>query len=309
MRETLETLHFTVAGLPFELSADSAKVIKELFPSYAPFWRKTAEGECRLRVEIAHDGQPAPPAEAEKLGVFDSGECSYGVYRVGRGYHIAVADRATGESTAALTAGERFESCRVSLSPDAPLERRQFGAGNALMVAFAFMSAYHGVLFMHSSVTLYNGRGYLFLGHSGTGKSTHSRMWRESVEGAELLNDDNPCVRIFPDGTARVYGTPWSGSTPCYRDLSAPVGAVVRIEQWKDNLIDREPPLRAFASLFSSCSTMMWDKPSYDAIVRTAEKVVSAVPVFTLRCRPDHEAAAVCRAAVCGEPEKKEEGR
>ncbi len=305
----METLHFTVAGLPFEISADCAKTIKSLLPSYAPFCRKTAEGESCLSVTLSGEGFPAPPADAEKLGVFDSGDCTYGVSRVGEGYHITVADRLTGETTAVLSAGDCFKDCRVSLSPAAPLERCQFGAGNALMVAFAFMSAYHGVLFMHSSVTLYRGRGYLFLGRSGTGKSTHSRMWRESIEGAELLNDDNPCVRVFPDGTARVYGTPWSGSTPCYRDLSAPVGAVVRLEQWKENVIDREPPLRAFASLFSSCSTMMWDKPSYDAIVRTAEKAVSLVPVYTLRCRPDHEAAAVCRAAVCGEEEEKEDAR
>ncbi len=297
----METLNFTVAGLPFEVTAESAGMLSTLLPSYTPFRRRSAEGDAAMSVALSECQLPAAPEGSEKLGHFDSGDCWFDVSRTpDGGYHFVVGERLTGEKAAVLLAAPRFTACQISVDPAAPEERRMFGAGNAMMVAFAFMSAHHGVLFMHSSVTLYGGKGYLFLGHSGTGKSTHSRMWRESVPGAELLNDDNPCLRVFPDGSARVYGTPWSGKTPCYRDLSAPVGAVVRIEQWKENTISREPGLRAFASLLSSCSTMLWDKPSYDAIVRTAEKAVASVPVFTLKCRPDHEAATVCRAAVCG---------
>ena len=106
-----------------------------------------------------------------------------------------------------------------------------------------------------------------------------------------MLNDDNPAVRVMEDGSVIVYGTPWSGKTPCYRNLQFPVGAFVRLEQYPQNEIRQEPVLQAFASVLSSCSTMMWDKPSYQGITRTVEGVVKRVPVFYLKCRPDEEAA------------------
>ncbi len=61
--------------------------------------------------------------------------------------------------------------------------------------------------------TLPRQEAVMFLGESGTGKSTHSRMWLENIEGSTLLNDDAPAVRISADGTT-AYGTPWSGKTP-----------------------------------------------------------------------------------------------
>ncbi|MBO6066250.1 MAG: transposase, partial [Lachnospiraceae bacterium] len=85
----------------------------------------------------------------------------------------------------------------------------------------------HVHLLMHASVTMHAGKGYLFLGKSGTGKSTHSQLWINNIEGCELLNDDNPVLRVEDDGSVRVYGSPWSGKTPCYRNLDVPVGAIV----------------------------------------------------------------------------------
>lgn len=113
---------------------------------------------------------------------------------------------------------------------------------------------------MHASVTENKGFAYLFLGKSGTGKSTHSSLWLKYIANSELLNDDNPAVRCFPDGRIIVYGTPWSGKTPCYRNKSLPVGAFVRLQQHPQNEIQEEPKIKAFASILSSCSTMIWDK-------------------------------------------------
>ena len=82
------------------------------------------------------------------------------------------------------------------------------------MVLFAMASSVRSTALFHSAVVSYQGKGYMFLGRSGTGKSTHASLWRRYIEGTELMNDDNPAVRIRPDGTAMVYGTPWSGKTP-----------------------------------------------------------------------------------------------
>ena len=98
---------------------------------------------------------------------------------------------------------------------------------NALMVMFAMASSCMGTALFHSATVSLDGKGYMFLGKSGTGKSTHARLWLQNIPGTELMNDDNPAVRIKADGTAVVYGTPWSGKTPCYRNISAPIGGIV----------------------------------------------------------------------------------
>ena len=75
---------------------------------------------------------------------------------------------------------------------------------NALMILFAMASACTGTVLFHSAVVSLDGRGYMFLGKSGTGKSTHARLWLQNIPGTELMNDDNPAVRVKPDGTRLV---------------------------------------------------------------------------------------------------------
>ncbi len=283
----METLYFKVADLYFALHAESAAKLKELLPSYAGFHVRQKPTDLALNVTIK-DGLVSGEAEGEELGQFDCGGTNHGIYRYADGYKILISN-VDGTLSSAMTTNARFTECQVSVFGNESDQR--FGLGNAMMIAFAFAAAYHDTLLMHASVTMNDGCGYLFLGKSGTGKSTHSSLWRKYISGSDLLNDDNPAVRVMPDGSAIVYGTPWSGKTPCYRNLEMPIGAFVRLEQFPENIIEREKPLQAFASVLSSCSAMIWDKESYARLTRTAEGVVKAVPVYYLRCRPDEEAA------------------
>lgn len=175
---------------------------------------------------------------------------------------------------------------------------RLYGLDNCLMLLYAFASAPLDTLLLHASVTENDGRGYLFLGRSGTGKSTHSSLWREHIAGSSLLNDDNPVVRFTPDGRPLVYGTPWSGKTPCYRNHSVPAAALVRLAQAPRNRINRLEGVAAYATILPSCSCMKWDKAMAAAVHRTLERLVSAVPVFRLECLPNGEAAHLCAETV-----------
>src|SRR5690606_24548491 len=87
-----------------------------------------------------------------------------------------------------------------------------------IMVAYGQRCLLYRAILIHASVVSCAGKAYAFLGKSGTGKSTHSRLWLRHIAGTELLNDDNPAIRIEPDGRVFVYGTPWSGKTPCYKN-------------------------------------------------------------------------------------------
>ena len=171
---------------------------------------------------------------------------------------------------------------------------RQFAFKTAMMLLFTFSTAKKGALEIHSSVVINGGKGYLFLGKSGTGKSTHSQLWIKHIPGTELLNDDNPILRLMPDGTVRVYGSPWSGKTPCYKALDAPVGAIVHLRQAPYNKIERLSVIQAYASLLTSCSSFRPLKSFADAWHHTMEGICAQTPYYRLECLPNEEAALLC---------------
>ena len=138
----------------------------------------------------------------------------------------------------------------------------------------------------------------MFLGKSGTGKSTHSRMWLNSVEGSELLNDDHPVIRIDESGTTIAYGSPWSGKTPCYKNLQAPVGGIVRISRAKHNRARRLSHIESYASLMPSCPNLVWEKQFAEYKHATLQKIIASVPCWVMECLPNEDAAKVCCESV-----------
>ncbi len=172
-----------------------------------------------------------------------------------------------------------------------------FQVNTSLMIQYTFATAGLSTLLLHASVTRYQGLGNLFFGVSGTGKSTHSRLWHDFVPGSDLMNDDNPVIR-FEHGQCMVYGSPWSGKTICYRNVVAPVNALVRLEQFPENRISRLEPLQAYASVIAAVSTIRWNHDIMSLLVPTIERVAMTIPCFQLRCRPDEEAVKVCKSAV-----------
>ena len=167
----------------------------------------------------------------------------------------------------------------------------------SLMIQYTFATAPLGTLLLHSSVTRHDGKANLFFGVSGTGKSTHSRLWHQYVPGCDLMNDDNPVIRVF-DRAIVVYGSPWSGKTLCYRNVSAPIRALVRLEQAPENRIQRLSGIQAYASVLAACSSIRWNSAIMDNIVRSVEKLSMNTPCFRLECRPDREAVEVCKQAI-----------
>ncbi|MFR7603666.1 MAG: hypothetical protein ACLUYV_08260 [Alistipes shahii] len=153
-----------------------------------------------------------------------------------------------------------------------------------------------GAVAFHSSVIRYRGRGVLFLGESGTGKSTHTRLWREHIPGAELLNDDSPIIRAT-DSEALVHGSPWSGKTPCYRNESCPIAAVVRLSQAPHNRIRRLRLIESIGALLPSAPpAFARDERLSDDTCGLLSRLIAQVPVYHLECLPDAAAAQLaCR--------------
>lgn len=217
----------------------------------------------------------ARDAEARWFGMFPREE----------GVHPIVLRHAFGSSLIECNASVR------GVAPDVSLWR--FG----LWVAFGLVAVPGGAIPIHTSTIVCKDRAVLFLGESGTGKSTHTRLWRENIEGAHLLNDDSPIIH----STAEAYGSPWSGKTPCYRNLHYPIAAIVRLSQAPHNRMRRLSALEALGALLPSCPpSFAYDEQLQDAVCETLSQLISTVPVYHLECLPNAEAAELSYSTIFG---------
>ena len=193
----------------------------------------------------------------------------------------------------------------------------RFCIDNALMLMYAFRTAPLMTLEMHAAVVVRGeaigdrqlaiGKeksedwGYLFLGHSGTGKSTHARQWLQAFSDAWLLNDDNPILRVMEDGEVRVYGSPWSGKTPCYKNAHARVGGIIKLSQAPYNQLQPLTLPQAYAYMLSSASGLKMNHQMADDMYNSIKHIITHVKCHHLNCLPNTDAARVCFAGCKGD--------
>ncbi len=166
--------------------------------------------------------------------------------------------------------------------------------------AYGVASASHKTVAMHSSVIIHKGKAVLFLGETGTGKSTHTQLWLGTIKGSELLNDDSPIVRII-NNIPVCYGSPWSGKGRCYRNESYPIAAIVRLRPSLMNSIKKLNHVEAFQALYPSCPpSFTADTELTDHVCNTLSEVIKNVPIYLLDCRPDTDAALLSFTTIFG---------
>lgn len=171
--------------------------------------------------------------------------------------------------------------------------REQFFVLSFLRIAFTLASAGHKTVKFHGSVIEKEGKALIFLGKSGTGKSTHSRLCLEYVTGCSLINDDEPIVRIMDNNEVQVFGAPWSGSTPCYRNVLAKTAAFVHLVQHNENILIKLSVTDAYVSLLQSAAMLQSDKENMKKVISTALDIAERVPVYKLYNKPNQEAVTL----------------
>lgn len=150
----------------------------------------------------------------------------------------------------------------------------------------------YGILLFHGSAIMVDGEVYIFTAKSGTGKSTHTRLWREHFgERAVMVNDDKPLLKITDDGVT-VYGTPWNGKHHLGFNISAPLKAICILERSKTNHIDRQEPSGAFAMIYSQ-TYRFGDPACMQLTLACLDKMMKTTPIFRLGCNMEKEAAIV----------------
>ena len=141
-----------------------------------------------------------------------------------------------------------------------------------------------------------HGGGVLFIGHSGAGKSTQARIWSEHA-GAVIINHDRMALRMTDSGVT-AHGLPWGGSAKVTLNRSAPVKAIVLLEQAAENSISSVPDVEAVAELLTCTFLPYWDEARMDRAFGIIQTLVARVPILRLRCRPEPSVIELVRSAL-----------
>lgn len=168
------------------------------------------------------------------------------------------------------------------------------------MIRFAFLmtAQKHNLCVVHSASLLHNGKAWLFSGSSGTGKSTHTRLWQEYF-GSPLLNGDLNLLGI-ENGQPMCYGLPWCGTSEIYTAKNFPLGGIVFLKQAPFNRASAMTPDREVLSLAQRMITPAWTRAQAQKNLDLAEALAEKIRIFRLECTKDSEAAEVMRRAIEG---------
>ncbi len=294
-----KAMQFKIAEHIFTLSIPD-NFNGEILNAYRPFIYG-GDGESLFHVEVIEEAlqyQIVKPL-LEDIEMNDEKMVRVNIYQTTQGvlYNIIMPQSSevntqlhiTGSTAQVKLNGEKSSLCIYS------------GFTNAMILSYINFTIPHNTLIIHASAILKDGEAHLFIGKSGTGKSTHSQMWLDSIPATELLNDDHPVIRCHENGEVRAYGSPWSGKTPCYRNLSAPLRAIVRIKRADYNKLTRLRAIHGYASVTSSCIGGQWDKELLTSKVNALESIITRVGCYQMECLPNNDAARCCYTTLCAE--------
>lgn len=156
-----------------------------------------------------------------------------------------------------------------------------------------------GGFFLHCSCLKYKDEAIIFTAPSGTGKSTHSALWRRHFgDDVVMINDDKPLVRE-KDGRFYIYGTPWNGKHSIGNNTSAPIRSVVFLSQAPENKATPISPIDAMALLLQQ-TVLPSDKAELSKLLDMLGRLVETVPMYRLGCTISDEAVTTIYQEIYG---------
>ena len=277
------TKHYKVAGHTFAVSGQAE--LFEQMGNYEPFECEGGEPLFSLTIE-----RGVVPEYTEVYPLKKRAGIIYGRTASGNEVYDVVV---RAKSEACLICSKDYSEGRIIMTGDISTKMRDL----SLMIMYTLATAGSDTLVLHAVVVSCEGKGYIFLGPSGEGKSTHAQLWLKHFEGTELVNDDHPVVR-----NGVVYGSPWSPITPCYRNVSYPISGFVRLSPAPYNKIHRMSGIEAYLNLYCSDLGRIGDssiaKNIDECLHQTEDKLAQTIPMWHLECLPDEEAAKLCHDTI-----------
>lgn len=314
-----------IAGFRFSFEGERLVHFLTSMRAYAPFWDKlesaatspsslTLSGRGLSSDEFDSAATPdfrivadLQPVQLPEKGFFatsyETVECDF--FKSGRDIFFRMVDSASGAHLyERWTVGEKTVHITDTLTPS--LCRYALWTAVNFLLSGSLCHAVHSSanVFPPSVTGLPNPVAVICLGESGTGKSTHTSLMRQYCKDSFLLNDDSPFVRFDPEsGRVMVYGSPWSGKTPCYKNECYPLYAVVRLSQAPHNRITRLSAIPSIAALLPSMPPVLGKiDECNDGVCDLVSGIVNNVPVYHLECLPDVDAARLSVSTIFGKP-------
>ena len=285
---------YIISGLRLRIEGNCCELEKLDLIGFTPFRTQpepNIEADCTVYTDRELPNWTTSGEGIEVLNKFDfedaNADCIFA--RDGENFLFAMVQRHAPQNPVLMR--KRYDQStidsNIALNREADPSLMRF----ALWMAFGMCAVPLNAIPTHTSVIVWQNQAVLFLGESGTGKSTHTRLWRENILGAKLLNDDSPIVSI-PNGVATASGSPWSGKTHCYHNKSFPIKGIVRLSQAPHNKITRLSNIASLGALLPSCPpAFAYDEALQDKICQTLSTVIATVPIYHLECLPDADAA------------------
>ena len=162
----------------------------------------------------------------------------------------------------------------------------------AIQRGFAEFLFDKGTLLFHGSAIAVDGEGYLFTAHSGTGKSTHTRLWMQSFGNrAVMVNDDKPFLQLDGD-RVWLYGSPWSGKHGLDCNIQVPLKGICILERGPENRIWQVSSEEALPMLQKQAYQPL-NPVKTDAFLALVEQLSQTVPLWKMACNKNPEAAHI----------------
>jgi hypothetical protein len=289
---TKPQLAYRIGGITFGLfSASGLRLAVE--PSLRHF--VVEEVSCDIRIQVAWSDHLEAPQHAPS---FQSGGL-WSVYKVSSGYQFFFSTPSLGTTPyKAAWFDAEFSSGRVELfrpyfRGDGPVYPLEYPLDELLMIHR--LSRGEGVEVHALGIADGTGRGHLFLGHSGAGKSTTARLW-DSIPGVHILSDDRIILRVH-NGRVWMYGTPWHGDAGVASPGCAPLSRMYLLEHGGNNEMIPLQPGRAAAELFARSFVPYHSAEGLDFALRFLDRVARETPCSVFRFVPDKSAVeAISRA-------------
>jgi len=287
------------------------KVIKLDIPEkfiwqYMPVFACDDSLEEDIVIDITRGEIPEMPAEAVKNFDFitPAGDSVHNVYTIGGDVYYS---RFTNHYIAYLKYKRDYKRFTVCMNENIPGEGldgdaeyvRKRAVFFAVRRAFLMIMAANGGFEIHSSALLYKGEAVVFSAMAGTGKTTHTNLWKEVFpDEVEIINGDKGLCVPEQSGSY-IHGWPWCGSSGRFMNIKAPIKAIVFLERAEENGITRISSVpECFMRLTSRCFMPVWENDLFMKTLDMVENVARSVDCYLLRCLPDHDAARVAEREI-----------
>ena len=183
------------------------------------------------------------------------------------------------------------EGLRPRVFPDPFLERETVQAEVARLLLR------RSVLLVHGSAVAADGMGYLFCAPCRTGKSTHTRLWRELLgDRAVMINDDKPFLRLEPE-RVWICGSPWSGKHGLHSNIAVPLGGICILERGRENVISPAGAEEVLEVLLrhGAAPEEPGERACYEQLMG---QLAARVKLWKMRCTKEPEAARMAWEAM-----------